>query len=818
MADANGQRFWLLSSPQDWTARAAAEDRPAPTYDAKRRSFSLGHHARGSFVEAPADAELRWGSAPTVRDQHGTFAFVDAGSGEVHGAGSVAGSALIHTPSSPPADMAVGATGALYLVEGNEVVWVDLRARWDSQRVAAPGFEPARIDAGDNAGVWVLDRQNRQVARALGVPLPRRGLRERSGDVFAPHEENPDPPRLAVLPLSFANDETPIDIAIARDGRVAVLLWRGVDEAIVRFVADDASLGAAHQLADIARPFALRWFDEQSWVVLIATAGAGSHVLRYSGESSETDVVRAPMGGVFPLPDHDGAAWVRSPDAPPYYALSPAADGSMPAPRKLVGVSAEFRAERGILATPDDRPLDAGRVGFVWHRIQLEAHIPVGCGLRVFAAASDELSGLPEEASEAWFEHVFGDLERGAGVPCGVWSSQPSELPFNAGVLQCPSEPGRSGLFSVLVQRSGRRVRALAGRYLWLRAELIGTGRDSPEVAALRVYGSRFSYVQRYLPRIFHESLLPPEADASIELTGPSAADFLERFVCNFEGVLTPLEDRIAHAHLLTDPQSAPPEALEWLGSWVGMVFDAAYPEAHRREALARAMLLHRWRGTLRGLQTALDILTGGRMLDGEMLGGAVTDGRIILLEGWRLRRTFATLLGVDLSHADDPLLAGVTRSGNSIVGDALILGDEHRLEFLALMRRVMPPDGPPEGASLQAWVAWWIENLVEHAVVEPFFDALAYRLVVLVHEDIDGSTRGLIERVVELEAPAHLEVEVSRAQHPFMVGLASLVGIDSYLRAERGPSNIVVDQARIGGGGFSLRPAALDPRLEGGR
>src|SRR5690606_33518639 len=112
---------------------------------------------------------------------------------------------------------------------------------------------------------------------------------------------------------------------------------------------------------------------------------------------------------------------------------------------------------------------------------------------------------------------------------------------------------------------------------------------------------------------------------------------------CNFEGMLTPLEDRIANAHLLTDPATIPEESLDWLGSWIGFVFDSAYPMQHRREALRHAMLLNRLRGTVRGLQMAIDILTGGKFEDGSMSGGAVTTGKVVILEGWRLRRTFAT-------------------------------------------------------------------------------------------------------------------------------------------------------------------------------
>lgn len=823
MADANGLRFWLLASKQDWTALPAAPGQPAPEYDERRRTFMLGRYARVSFTETPSDAAARWALSRTATDAHGTFAFYDPSTGQILGTGSAPGALPIHTPSVPPTDMTVGADGVLYVIEGDSIVLVDLRERWDTVTLSLTGFSPARIMSAGKSGIWVLDRAHRRLAQVRGRPLPRRGLRVRAPDVFDPHEENPDPPRIVLLPQPLDPLEDPIDIAASDDGRVAVLLWRGIDEALVRFVAPDGPVSAAHVLGEIKRPYALAWLDTDTLVVVVAAmhrlqengplVPGGSEVVTYLAELADEQVTRPPLGGVYPMPGHDGAPFARAVSSPVRYAVAPDPGGGRVAPRKLVRVSATFRASGGELRLDDQAPLDSGEIGFVWHRAYLEADLPPSCGVRLFVGASDIFGEPPEEM----FEHIFGDIDGAATQPRGVWSTQPSELPFHPGLVPCPIVPHRTGLFSVLLQRSTRRVSAVSGRYLWVRLLIEGNSHRTPEIAALRLYGSRFSYVSKYLPRVFHEQLVTPEADELLSEGARSEADFLERFLCNFEGLLTPLEDRIANAHLLTDPSTVPADALDWLGSWIGFVFDPAYPEEHRREALRNAMTLYRWRGTHRGLQMAIDILTGGRVVDGEMVGGAVTGGQVVLLEGWRLRRTFATLLGVDLDDEADPLLVGVTRSGNSRVGDSLILTQEHSSEFLALLRRTLPGDGPPPGSGIDEWISWYVEEIVDQFAVLPFFDELAYRLVVLVHEDLDGDLVRLIQRVAELEAPVHLETEVAKATYPFMVGLASLVGVDTYLRAAAPKPKITVDESRLGARGFLSRPAALDRRLEGG-
>jgi hypothetical protein len=75
----------------------------------------------------------------------------------------------------------------------------------------------------------------------------------------------------------------------------------------------------------------------------------------------------------------------------------------------------------------------------------------------------------------------------------------------------------------------------------------------------------------------------------------------------------------------------------------------------------------------------------------------------------------------------------------------------------------------------------------------------------------------GLIRRIVEQETPAHVLSRVLTATHPFLVGLSSLVGVDTYLASKPQPQPVRLGSSQVGVRDLVLRPASLDPRLEGG-
>src|SRR5262249_61527283 len=113
---------------------------------------------------------------------------------------------------------------------------------------------------------------------------------------------------------------------------------------------------------------------------------------------------------------------------------------------------------------------------------------------------------------------------------------------------------------------------------------------------------------------------------------------------------------------------------LRRLAEVMGLSLDPSLPVAVQRRLVGGIGVVARWRGTLRGVAAALDLVTGD----------AVRRGLVILVENHRLRRTMSTLLGVSFDDAANPLTLGTMHSGNSLVGDSLILSAESARAYLA--------------------------------------------------------------------------------------------------------------------------------------
>jgi len=227
-------------------------------------------------------------------------------------------------------------------------------------------------------------------------------------------------------------------------------------------------------------------------------------------------------------------------------------------------------AEGAVLVT---RVFDGREPQCHWHRLLLDAVIPPDCRVKVLARATDDRDNIGDpETGTPWPEarEALSFYRRSNG----------SEIPYAE-----PPTRNHEATWELLFQN-------LRGRYAQLQLIVTGDQLSTPRLRALRVYYPRFSYLTRYLPAVYRE-----DADS---------AAFLDRFLANFEGTLTSIEDRIAAAQVLFDPRSAPREALPWLADWLGVALDPAWSEARRRLFIRRAMDFFQWRGTAAGLTMAL--------------------------------------------------------------------------------------------------------------------------------------------------------------------------------------------------------------------
>ncbi len=407
--------------------------------------------------------------------------------------------------------------------------------------------------------------------------------------------------------------------------------------------------------------------------------------------------------------------------------------------------------------------LDSGQPDTCWHRLYVDACIPPGCSIE-FAV---RVYNAPAERSEIALPQ-----------PALQWNPLPSELPLHGGIVS--QKVGESGLFELLLQRPEGPVRRLTGRYLQLQVHLRGNGKQTPSLHAIRVYYPRFSYQDAYLPEWLRQEQVfdPGRSD------GPAnGADVRERLLALVEGVLTPIEGRVAASEQLLSADAAPVGQLPTLAGLLGSNLPAHWPLPRQRRRLRETALLQQWNGTFAGVQLALDIATDG----------GISRGEVVLLENFRLRRTMATILGINMDDGEHPLTLGTGMSGNSLIGDSLILSETDAKTFLALFA----PD---------------LADADERQIVEQFFLQYAHQISVLLHGR-GRQWRQTVEDILNEQMPAHVQWQLIETEHPFVLGLAPLLTIDTFLEHTPAPRRVELDDTWLGREGVLKNLPAFSPR-----
>jgi phage tail-like protein len=847
--DVNGLPMWQLAGRADF---GLAEHSAAPNIAANLHFKDESGHVRlaqqqpvPALAEDENFARLMVSSPSPIADDLDGFAWWNASEKRLEASGFAPGGVELplprDDPPSPvaPADFALGTDDVIYIARDGAVAMKDIRDRWRPAQAKKQGFLAALVAPVPDGGAWAFDRTNRRLARLKGYPLRFAGLRDPDPDRFEPVEPNPNPPRLLLVAKArIAPQYDAVAMAASAGGQLALLGWEdGADAAV--FTLEEAGFVLRFRLAGLRFPYSLAWIGEEEIAVLAGDGGApAAQAFVYPMDLPPLPATHLPPEGqVHPLIDARAGKFCNALGPAPRYLIADNPAGAPTGIRPLRGLSGGTYARNGSVLIG---PIDSGQTGCIWHRLYIEAAVPSRGAILIQAVATedDAIPPLPgKKNAPAWAAHriaAMRDPDVGRDVPHASWCVEPSEIPFSPPALACPRRPGASGLFTLLLQQAGRKVRRVSGRYLWLRVSLEGDSQSSPELAAIRIYAKRFSYRDRYLPAFYRETLTAADAEVEGDAT---PHDFMDRLLGLYEGVLTEAEGKIASSWLLTDPAAAPDTALPWIGQWIGIQSAASDSPARLRQALRAAPHTAALNGTLGGLMAALEIATGGLFVTGGRLdpgrgapapgtlavarlgdvalralmlgmqaggecamlaGGAVTRGDIVVVEGFRLRRTFATILGADLADEEDPLTLGMATSGNSFVGDTLILGEEARAELLALYRDEID------------------RSARETEAVAQFYARLAHRVLVLVRGVRDRAEMRRLGDIVEAQIPAHVEPQIHQAKDPLIVGAASLVGIDTYLADAQPFEQVRLGRTVIGEGDFVAGSGHLDPRADG--
>jgi phage tail-like protein len=506
----------------------------------------------------------------------------------------------------------------------------DLQAGGEPLRMPWPagsGFQPWDLADTPDGGALVLDQAAATYWR-LDAHLRVRGRQPTTPALFQPADGSAvevvtGPAQPVGTPLGPAVGH-PVGIEPGPDGGVLVLdSDPGRGYSLVHLYSDDAlawsvSFADAVEVIDPADPtdtpqrYSLLGFDFayapgplRGEPLLYLADSEGKQVVAFAVEAVDGTHTVVARPDFLPLRRWDGKALVRA-GSDIWYDFD---DRWIP-----VEVFTECRFQSHATLTtpvgfpdlPAGAPFDSQVPGCVWGRLFLDAEIPTGTGVSVRARAADDPDLLP---AASWLAQPT-PYRRSDG-PELPWYDPWADRRDPGGRL-----PDRTGTWELLFQQ-------VIGRYLEVELSLTGNGRSSPLVRSVRAWYPRFSYAEHYLPAVY--------------LASDSPDRFLDRFLANFEGMYTAIEERIEHSHLLLDARTALAADLPWLASWFGLALDPLWDEARRRFLIRHVDRFYRLRGTVPGVVSTLRVYLG-TTLDESVFGCGGDVGGVRVVERFLTR------------------------------------------------------------------------------------------------------------------------------------------------------------------------------------
>jgi phage tail-like protein len=354
-----------------------------------------------------------------------------------------------------------------------------------------------------------------------------------------------------------------------------------------------------------------------------------------------------------------------------------------------------------------------------WHR--LKAFLgpqPAGTHIRIHVALR---RGVPAP------EINFAAAQPFAAAP---WQALPLDAPECLFKGWIPSEPEGDRLPPVAVH---------------VGIEFQSEGADSPALAQMRLDFDHRSYVS-HLPQVYSkpDAAVDPQIDqGTIDPRKIPSAELVLRLLSLLDGAFSDVERALADLPRQFDPAATRANLLQWLAGWLAIDFDESMDEARRRDIIANAYAVYANRGTPHGLRQAL--------------------------------RLFA---GVD-ARVDEPLPnAEVWVLTNSAETDAA--GPEPTSTRLGI--NTMLASSEPQGAVLGNAILDQSQVARDEEFGMPLTDDLAHRFTVRIYPGRAGNRRKreIIEKLVDLEKPAHVLAHVCTIEPAMRVGFQARLGVDS--------------------------------------